>query len=133
MKLGDVAGLYAVVMGVAIASMWTVLIGTGQAEEIETEPIRISFHLAGEFITAAALIAGGLGLIFNAKWGFTLYFVSMGMLSYTVVVSPGYYGQEGEYAFVVMFAVFMAITALLIACALKDESLFRTHSREKKP
>lgn len=127
MNVGKIAGSYAIFMGIAMVSMWTVLIGTGEVPEIDTEPVRISFHLAGEFLTAVALMVGGTGLILGWRWGFNLYLVSMGMLSYTIVVSPGYYGQEGEYAFVAMFAVFMAITVVLIAYALKDESLFRAH------
>lgn len=132
MKVRQIAGAFAVFMGIAMVSMWMVLIGTGQVPEIETEPIRILFHLAGEFLTAAALMVGGLGLYLRLRWGFNLYLVSMGMLSYTVVVSSGYYGQEGEYAFVAMFVAFMAITALLIAYALKDESLFEAPSSEKR-
>lgn len=60
--------------------------------------------------------------------GFSLYLVSMGMLSYMIVVIPGYYGQNGEYSFVAMFVVFMAITAALIAYSLRNESIFRPHS-----
>ncbi len=133
MSLRRVAGSYAVFMGMAMVSMWAVLIGIGQVPEIETEPVRISFHLAGELLTAAALMIGGIGLILSRRWGFNLFLVAMGMLSYTIVVSPGYYAQESEYALVAMFVVFMAITLLLIAYALRDESPFKVSPSGKRP
>jgi hypothetical protein len=131
MNVRKISGAYAVFMGVAMFMMWAALIGTDQVPELDTEPIRVSFHLAGEFLTAIALMVGGLGLIRYHRWGFDLYLVSMGMLSYTVIVSPGYYGQEGEFAFVGMFLVFVAVTALLIACALRDDSALRGHRVEE--
>jgi len=133
MMVSKVAGSYAVFMGASMISMWSVLIGTGEVQEIESEQIRISFHLAGEFLTAAALIIGGVGLYLDLRWGFNLYLVSMGMLTYTLVVSPGYYGQDGQYAFVAMFVAFMAVTVVLIAYSLKNENLFRSHRSEERP
>ncbi len=36
------------------------------------------------------------------------------MVSYSVVVSPGYYAQQDNYAFVGMFTVLMALTMTAI-------------------
>ena len=77
--------------------------------ELKTEPFRIAFHLAGEFLTAVALIAGGLGLLCGAPWGRPMYLVSLGMLLYTVIVSPGYFCQRREWPMVGMFAVLLVL------------------------
>jgi hypothetical protein len=44
--------------------------------------------------------------------GANIYFVSMGMLLYTLIVSPEYYNQRGNIGFVVMFAVFFALSVI---------------------
>ncbi len=104
---------------------WAMFIAAGQVPEFDTEPIRISFHLAGEFTTAGLLLAGGFGLLTARKWGFHIFLVSMGMLLYTIIVSPGYFAQAGQFAFVAMFAVLTILTALSVALATAREGEFR--------
>jgi len=56
------AGWYGIVVGFLMLAMWSFFLATGQVPELQTEPYRIAFHLAGEFITALVLIDGGFGL-----------------------------------------------------------------------
>jgi hypothetical protein len=88
---------------------WTFSYLSKQIPELETEPIRIRFHLAAEFATAIALIVGGLGLLTEQVWGRQVYLIAMGMLLYTVIVSPGYFAQKGEWPMVGMFAVVLIL------------------------
>ena len=37
--------------------------------------------------------------------------VSAGMLLYTAIVSPGYFAQQGQWAFLIMFATVLALAA----------------------
>jgi len=120
-----IAAVYAIVVGVLMIGQWGMFIATGQVPEFATEPIRISFHLFGEFATAGLLLAGGLGLLKARKWGFHVFLVSMGMLLYTIIVSPGYFAQQGELVFVGMFAVLVILTVLLVAVAIRREGEFR--------
>jgi hypothetical protein len=110
------AALYAVAVGGLMLAQWTFFLVRGQVPELQTEPLRIWFHLVAEFVTAIALIAGGLGLLLAAGWGRPLYLVAMGMLLYTVIVSPGYYAQRGEWPFVAMFAavLLLALVSLVL-------------------
>ena len=103
--------------------MWSALLGTDQVPEIHTEPIRISFHLIVEFLTAFALLIGGFGLFTNRRWGFYAYLLSMGMLLYTVIMSAGYYAQKGDLAMVGMFTTLTFLTVLFIGLGFykKDE------------
>ena len=103
------AALYAIFVGVMMIGQWAFSLLKGQVPELETEPIRIRFHLAAEFVTAAALILGGVGLLADSAWGSKLHLVAMGMLLYTVIVSPGYFAQKGEWPMVGMFAVVLIL------------------------
>jgi hypothetical protein len=77
---------------------------TGQIPELETEPLRIRFHIAGEMVTAVALIVGGIGVLAGQAWSQPVHFIAMGMLMYTAIVSPGYFAQKGQWPLVTMFA-----------------------------
>ena len=70
---------------------WTTSYVTKQNPELESEPIRIKFHLAAEFSTAILLIIAGTGLFTKQEWVTSVYLIAMGMLFYTVIVSPGYF------------------------------------------
>ena len=106
------AGWYGVVVGVCMLAMWSFFLATGQVPEIQTEPYRIAFHLAAEFATAICLFISGLGLLRKLTWAVKLYFVGSGMLLYSLIVSPGYYAQQGVWAFVIMFAVVLLLALI---------------------
>ncbi|HUS71279.1 MAG TPA: hypothetical protein VM075_10970 [Anaerolineae bacterium] len=119
------AAIYAIVVGVLMFGQWAMFLITGNVPELQTEPIRIAFHLAGEFTTAALLIAGGVGLLAVRKWGYHVFLLALGMLLYTIIVSPGYFGQLGQWAFVLMFAVLVVLTVLFAVLAYRREGEFR--------
>lgn len=100
---------FAVLVGLGMIGQWAVSLGSRQVPELRTEPVRIAFHLVGEFATAAALITAGAGLILDAGWAPEVALVAMGMLLYTAIVSPGYFGQKGQWRMVAMFAVLVAL------------------------
>jgi peptidoglycan/LPS O-acetylase OafA/YrhL len=97
----------------------------GNVPELQTEPIRVAFHLAGEFTTAVLLIVGGFGLLTLRRWGYHVFLLALGMLLYTVIVSPGYFGQLGQWVFVGMFAVLVVLTVLFAVLAYRREGEFR--------
>lgn len=103
------AGIYSIVVGVLMIGQWAFFLATGKVPELEREPLRIRFHLAGEFLTAAALMVGGGGLLAGTGWGVPLYLVATGMLLYTVIVSPGYFAEQRQWPLVGMFAVLLVL------------------------
>jgi len=109
MKLRKTAAIYAIIVGLAMISIWIIILVTGQDPELQsqlqTEPIAIGLHITSEFITAALLLVGGLGLIANRGWAVKMYVLSMGFLMYSLVNASGLYGQRGNLAFISMFAV----------------------------
>jgi len=110
-------------MGIAMIGMWTMFLLTGQVPELQTEPARIMMHLTGEFTTAFTLIIGGFGLLTEKSWSKRFHQFSLGMLMYTLIVSPGYYLQLGDVAMVGMFGIMLTLTiiVLMISYTKSDE------------
>jgi len=75
---------------------WIMFYIKDQIPELETEPLRIKFHLGAELITAAALILGGAAMITNKVWGKDALLPALGMLLYTLMVSSGYFAQKSS-------------------------------------
>jgi hypothetical protein len=83
---------------------------------LATEPYRIWFHLAGEISTAALLIIAGIGLLTGQTWSTNTYLIALGMLAYSVIVSPGYFAQKGQWSMVALFGLIfiLCVTSLII-------------------
>ncbi len=103
------AGSYSIIVGLLMLGQWGFFLAAGQVPELTTEPIRLAFHLAAEFATAVGLIVGGLALLRQASWATSLYLVASGMLLYSVVVSPGYFAQQGQWVFVGLFGLLLLL------------------------
>jgi hypothetical protein len=125
MDLRRMAAMFAIAVGAMMFAQWAFFIAAGEVTELDTEPIRISFHLAAEFLTATALVVAGLGLAKGKSWSFPVLMLALGMLSYTIVVSPGYFAQDGEFVFVAMFAVLWILTLALVLTAIRREAELR--------
>ena len=121
--------IFGMLCGIGMFAQWALFIVTGQVPELQTEPYRIAFHLAAEGITALGLIVSSIFLLKQTHTGKILYAVACGMLLYSVIVSPGYFAQLGQWGFVIMFAV------LLILAVLSLVVLFYTKGKnlEEKP
>ncbi len=109
------AAWYSIIVGVLMLAQWAFFLATGQVPELQAEPYRIAFHLLGEVVTAIALIVSGVQLFRRISWAPKAAFASLGMLTYTVLVSPGYFAQLGQWPLVVMFAVLLLLTLVSFA------------------
>lgn len=99
--------LFAMIVGVLMLAQWIFFIGAHQVPELATEPVRIRFHIGAELVTAAALLLTGGGLLAGNATAQALYPVAIGMLLYTVIVSPGYFAQKRVWPLVGMFAALL--------------------------
>jgi peptidoglycan/LPS O-acetylase OafA/YrhL len=124
-RLRRITASYGVIVGVMMIAQWTGFIIMGEVGELESEPIRIAFHLAAELSTAMAPIIGSVGLVKRLNWGYPAFLVSQGMLAYTIIISPGYFAQDGELLFVGMFAVLWVMTIAVVVTAVKNEAALR--------
>ena len=108
----SVPALYAIVVGLLMIAQWAFFLFTRQVPELKMERVRVLFHITDEFLTAAVLIASGIGLLAQQAWATALYPVAAGMLLYTIIVSSGYFAQKRVWPIVSMFAVLLVLTAL---------------------
>lgn len=101
------AAWYGIIIGVLMLGQWGFFLATGNVPEIQTEPIRLGFHLAAEALTAVGLLISGIGLLTGRRWSIFTFFVSLGMVIYSEIVSPGYFAQQGQWVMVGMFAALL--------------------------
>jgi len=109
--------VFALVVGVAMIGQWTASYLSRQIPELKTEPIRIGFHLAGELVTALTLITAGVGLLIGAPWAAVVFLLGVGMLFYTAIVSPGYFAQQGQWVWVLIFGVMIIVGVFAVLAA----------------
>jgi hypothetical protein len=109
MRGSTFASIYAVVVGVLMISMWSFFIISGQVPELQTKPAEILLHIVDELLTALLLVLSGVLVLRRIQWGNFTLLIAFGMLFYTMIVSPGYYIQNGAPAFVMMFALLLAV------------------------
>lgn len=114
MKIKNIVAIYSIIIGISIIGMWTMFYITGSIPEINNEPIRIGMHIIAEIATGIVLFVGAFGLLNNKKWGFNIYLISIGMLLYTLLASPGYYADKGDLIFVGMFVIMLIITLIFV-------------------
>ena len=88
-----------VVMGVAIATIWTLDIVRAEKIDASTGRVRARDpgdgspmlpHWVVEYGTAFALIGGGVGLLLDQEWSIVVAAYGAGMLTYTSVNSLGW-------------------------------------------
>ncbi|MDX1357291.1 MAG: hypothetical protein R3232_00520 [Clostridia bacterium] len=119
MSFAKSSSIYALAIGIMMLCMWVFFIIAGMVPEFESRPVEITLHLVAEFATAGALIFSGIIMLRKNPIGKWFYPLSMGMLLYTLVVSPGYYIQSGDYSFVIMFGVLIILSLVFLGIHLK--------------
>lgn len=100
-------------VGFSMVIIWLILFVGGGDEEmlvsLEATPIEMGVHIAAELITAAVLIAVGLGLLKSQAWSKTWFFFGIGLLSYSVINAAGFYSQRGDLVFAGVFGVILIL------------------------
>lgn len=111
---------YGIVVGFGMIAQWALLIISGSVPELQTEPWRITLHLAAEMTTALMLITSGIATLKSIAWGKTVLLVGLGMVMYSEIVSPGYFAQLGQWSLVVMFAMLLFGATVAVMKLLKE-------------
>lgn len=121
--LRKVKGYYSILIGLSIIGLWIMLYITGNIPELETEPLRIYFHLAAEVLMGLLMILSGIALIIKKKWGKSLFLVANGLVIYSVINASGYYANKGEWSMVMMFGLICLLSTYFTINSLRIESL----------
>ena len=94
MKKG--AAIFSILMGLMMLGTWSYLFLFGQYPQVRTLPVETGYLLAAEFLTSAALISAGYGILSGRKWGMPLILIALGELIYNTVRFAGELGQAGS-------------------------------------
>lgn len=108
-----------IIVGFLMFSQWGFFLAMDAVPELQTEPVRILFHMTAEFATALCLIFAGCALRQGRSWGKSFAMFAAGMLAYTVMVSPGYFAQQGQWPLAGMFAVLLALDVASVVTLLR--------------
>lgn len=109
-------------VGLLMLMQWGFFLASGLVPEVQTEPVALAFHLVAETATAITLLAAGWMLI-RRQEGVVLGLVANGMLIYTVIVSPGYFAQLGQWPLVGMFGALLVVAIINV---IKLAGVFRS-------
>jgi hypothetical protein len=111
---------YGILVGFLMIAQWIFSILAGGVPEFQTAPWEIDLHLAAEFSTAIVLLTGGITMLRSISWSRSVLLLGLGMVIYSEIVSPGYFAQRNQWAFVAMFAVLLFGAAWSAMALLKE-------------
>jgi hypothetical protein len=109
-----ISGIYAIVIGIGIIGLWTMLYLTKQIPELKTEPIAIAFHITAEMVMGILSLLSGIFLLIGLPWAAHFFILAMGLIIYAVINSAGYYAQKNQWPFVIMFAIILIASICLV-------------------
>ena len=116
------SAIYALCVGALMLVQWTFFLLTGNVPELQSAPWSIAFHLAAEFLTAILLIISGMMLLKGLLLAKQVFLLSVGMVVYAMVNSAGYFAQSGDWIFVVMFGLLLALAGVSIYRVLDNKN-----------
>jgi uncharacterized membrane protein YhdT len=67
---------------------------------------------------AILLLFGGIGLLSGKTYGKKVFFISNGMLIYSVLNAGGYYGQKSNFEMMCMFSAIFIISSIFLLLGL---------------
>ena len=109
-----ISGIYAIVIGIGILGLWTMLLLTKQVPELKTEPVAIAFHITAEITMGILSLVSGIFLLIGLSWAPYFFILAMGLVIYAVINSAGYYGQKKQWSFVIMFGIILITSISLV-------------------
>ncbi len=83
--LSIISGIYAIIVGIGIIGLWTMLYLTKKIPEIKTEPVAIGFHITAEITMGILSLLSGMFLLTNLLWAGYLFILAMGLVIYAVI------------------------------------------------
>ena len=108
------AAIFGIIVGAGMIGQWAMSYINHQIPELQTEPIRVGFHITAEMATALLLIVSGVLLLIGIPAGQFLFLIALGMMFYTCIVSPGYFAQQGQWGWLVMFMALIIVGVIAI-------------------
>lgn len=115
MKKG--AAIFSILMGLAMFGTWSFLFLFAGFPQVQTHPLETGYLLAAEFLTAAALVAAGYGVLSHRNWAMPLILVALGELIYCAIRFAGELGQGGSLGGLAFFSL-VGVAGMIFATGL---------------
>ena len=123
------AAIFCILMGLMMFGTWTFLFLSSGYPQARTLPVETGYLLVAEFLTAAALVTAGYGILSHRKWAMQLILVALGELIYCTIRFAGELGQAGSPAGLVFFSsvgiLGLIFTIYLVVSPSHQQSLTR--------
>jgi len=116
-KTSRLIAVYSLVSGCAMPLIWTVFFITGLVSGKDGN-VQLGFLLFAEFLTAAVLLAAGIGSLRRSKWSRNAALAGLGMLLYAVIYASGHFFSLGIPVLAGFFAVLSVATAVVLSLAI---------------
>lgn len=110
MKIDKTIGVYNLIVGACMLGMWIFFYFSNSIPELESEPITIIFHLVAEIMTALVLCISGISMLKRHQYSDLLYYLSFGMLLYTLINSVGYFFYPVDLSMIVLFGILFIVS-----------------------
>lgn len=123
MRYERLAAAYAIVVGAAMVGLWVELVWSGGLARLGAGGPELALHLAAEAATVLALVATGVAILTDRRWGLRLLPVALGMLLYAAVDAGGFYAPLVDGPLAVLLALVIAATALALAAFVRGDLL----------
>jgi hypothetical protein len=114
MEIDNYAALYSILAAIALAMYWVALYSNIEHTELLSTPLRKFFRLGRDILIMILLIVGGVGVIAVLSWGHLVYFISMGLLIFSLCDFTIYHQRNKNVAAFVFFLI-LTIVAVIIA------------------
>jgi hypothetical protein len=113
------AAFYSIISGVSLILTFIVFIYYNAVPGVYENPIRTYVEVTVVICTGIFLIIGGIALIRDWKSGYQLYLLSIGMLSFYLLHSIGYFFQSGDAVLIILIITFVFINLSIIVMSVK--------------
>jgi hypothetical protein len=118
MQLDNYAALYSILAGIALTIYWIALYKNDEHTKLLSSPLITVFRLGRDGLTIFLLIIGGIGVIAGQFWGHLVYFISMGLLIFSLCDFTIYHRRNKDLTafgfFLLLLIVAIIVTALMI-------------------
>jgi hypothetical protein len=99
------AAIFSILMGSMMFGTWSFLFLFNRYPQEKIFTIETGYLLVAEFLTSAALVLGGYGVLSQRKWAMPLLLIALGELIYCTIRFAGELGQAGSLAGLTFFTI----------------------------